>query len=197
MAEVAKLLIYPENSRLSPDHEQVRDLLLECGLLGDAFEFAGEQRYFAGPGFFSLVTFMGCSPAVEFEPADKSVPDVSSFCHIRLVETGSGFAQTGPDTVNARCRSCGQALAEQQAALKDWQQSYVCPGCGNETGLDKLNWRRSAAFGRYFIEIWSIYPKEAIPVDSLLTRLEVLTACTWNYAYVREAAPEAGQFLAQ
>lgn len=45
------------------------------------------------------------------------------------------------------------------------------------------NWRKSAGFARFFIEITEIYPKEAIPQPGLLSALETMSDERWKYFY--------------
>ena len=48
-----------------------------------------------------------------------------------------------------------------------------------------MNWRKSAGFARQFIEIFNVYPNEAVPADALLSALQQASGVTWKYFYVR------------
>ena len=64
---VPKLILYPATSEeVVRDQEQFQVALQEMGLTGEAFSFANEQRFLAGDKLLQLITFLGCSPYVEF-----------------------------------------------------------------------------------------------------------------------------------
>ncbi|NNF96521.1 MAG: hypothetical protein HKM94_06315, partial [Halobacteria archaeon] len=60
------------------DLEQV---LLQVGLIGQAWGDGTQQRYLIGERFLQLVTFLGCAPAIELEPPTNGNTE---FCHVGI-----------------------------------------------------------------------------------------------------------------
>jgi hypothetical protein len=46
--------------------------------------------------------------------------------------------------------------------------------------------RKTAGFGKVFVEIRGIYPAEAVPGEALLAALKDRTGGTWRYIYIKE-----------
>jgi hypothetical protein len=47
-----------------------------------------------------------------------------------------------------------------------------------------MNWRQLAGFGRFFIEVWGIFPHEAVPTEKLLKQLASHTpGVSWSFFY--------------
>ena len=78
-----------------------------------------------------------------------------------------------------------QRLREDLAAWKDQGAGslWACPDCRHEASPWQFNWRRSAGFGRCFIQINDIFPKEAIPQQQLLDKLNSHYGVSWHYFY--------------
>jgi hypothetical protein len=174
-----------------PEHLQ------SIGLAGDVFRVHEEVRYLAGEHFLQLITFLGCSPAIEFEPparAGEREPAASrgEFCHISLSITDTGPVFRGGNRLPPpRCPSCRKAVTEWPLALDAWRQApernaWECEKCGYTGRIQDLDFRRHGGFARTFIEIWGIHPSEAVPVDALLVSLGEFSDCDWNYMYVND-----------
>lgn len=187
MSEIARLLLYPVDMKMSPDVNKLLKLLEDIKFVGVPFGVGPEDRYLAGQHFFQFLTFLGCSPAIELEPAAGEVADPGRVCHFLPLEHAQPVARYGLDTLIPRCPSCRQRLEQARDWLADWEPGagYSCPSCGEVISLENLGWKRSAAFARFFLEVWNIYPGEAVPVDSLLQKLAAHTGCDWSYAYIR------------
>ena len=61
----------------------------------------------------------------------------------------------------------------------------LCPHCGQPLPFERIDWRRSAAYGRVFIEISNVYESEAVPTDALLEGLREFSGTAWDYGYLR------------
>ena len=61
--------------------------------------------------------------------------------------------------------------------------TWACPQCGNQGIASEINWRKSAGFSDCFIEITSIFPKEAVPASNLISSLAEFSNSTWNWFY--------------
>jgi hypothetical protein len=187
MSEIARLLLYPVDRNQLPDANKLLKILKDISFIGEPFEAGGGERYLAGEHFFQYLSFLGCSPAIALAPDAGEAIEPGRFCHIMMAEYPEPVARYGLDTVIPRCPSCRQRLEQARERLADWKAGTVqaCPACGESISPDQLAWKRTAVFGRFFLEIWNIYPGEAVPADSLLQKISVLTAGEWSYAYIR------------
>jgi hypothetical protein len=63
---------------------------------------------------------------------------------------------------------------------------WSCAACGCNSELTALHFRKTAGFGKVFVEIRGIYPSEAVPGAALLTTLQLQTGGRWRYMYIKE-----------
>ncbi len=185
----ARLILHVRDSAYVPaDIVQLAQQLREIGLIGKPWGEDSQQRYLIGERFLQLVTFLGCAPAIELEP---SADAHTEFCHIgisplypvpRFLADSQG--------VLPRCPHCRKRFANWQGAVAQWHENPAyqaqCPACQQLLSPVELDWQQSAGFGRCFISIFNIYPREAIPTEALLHTLEQATQQSWNYFYLRE-----------
>ncbi len=188
---IYRLLLHPQDANYAPESSgMIREILYDIGFIGESCgrsdnENAG-QAFMAGEQFLQLLTFMGCSPNISLAPQHDGDRD---YCHIVLspIYVQTRFRSHARD-VFARCPACGQRDADWQTPIERWQinvalKKYVCPHCHESMSLYDLRWRHLAGFGRFFIEIFSIFPQEGIPTDSLLSALEKACAQPWTYFF--------------
>ncbi len=189
---IRKMVLFPARPEALPDRPAaLPEQLVALGLLGEQFSWQGALHYCAGEDFLALITFLGCAPSVCLTPPQHGDVAGDAFCHVRL---------TGPlpdmqYRVNAaglqvRCR-CGHREADWQVMLTAWENApqtyrWTCPKCAQASAPPDLKWRHAAAFGRFFIEIWGIYPHEALPSEKLLESLRKASGVAWRFAYVSE-----------
>jgi hypothetical protein len=193
-----KLLLYPDNPDFHPaDPATLLARLQDIGLAGGSFRVQDQTRYLAGEHFLQLVTFLGCSPAIEFDPpadpgAVGAAAERGDFCHISLTLAKEHPAFRGGGRVPPpRCPSCRKAVSDWQQVLDDWQRTpdrdaWTCAQCGHHGRIQTLDFRRHGGFARVFIDIWGIHPSEAVPVDALLTSLAECSGTGWRYMYVND-----------
>ncbi|MDZ7804084.1 hypothetical protein [Thiohalophilus sp.] len=187
-SSLPSLLLYPLDPDYRPaDPPALIELLQQSGLIGDTLEDLPGERYQAGPAFLQHISFLGCSPAVEFEP---QAPGSDQFCHVGLRYSEQLQFRGGPQQVQVYCRQCRHREENWADIIDAWQVDpdryrYSCPRCGAESAATELNWRKSGAFARLFIELYNIYPHEAVPTDGILKRLRDATGVDWKYIYVR------------
>lgn len=147
----------------------LQQALKTLGLLGKARQ-PGE--FLAGSEYLNLVTYLGCSPQISLGEAETAT-------RITLCEsTPSPRLNAGTNVKSPRCKTCRQTIELADARL----QLQTCSHCGQPL---KLDWRRSAALGRVFIEISNVYESEAVPSEALLERLREATGMVWDYCYIR------------
>lgn len=173
----ASLILYPEEPDWSPDKLETITNCLNCiGLISDRITNV-EQHYLAGDKFLDLITFMGCSPSIKFSPDNAS----NTFTFINLITTSDITALTSGQTQQPHCPACNKSES-------DWRNNITatalqCSTCGKSSPPWHYNWRKSAGFGKVFVEITEIYPKEAIPQQALLDSLRHKTGLRWQYFY--------------
>ena len=151
--------------------------LKNIGLLDEAIKDR-KNAYLTGDRFLNHVAYMGCAPAIQFEPAD----DNSDYCHINL-----HFYDSARLIYNkARCRAphCPRC----HKPVDDWREQLsaaeiYCQQCQSHSPVDTIEWKKTAGYARLFIEITDVYPKEAIPQTALLERLSTLSNTQWRYFY--------------
>jgi hypothetical protein len=190
-----KLILHPRAPEDAPrDLALLRSSLEDIGLLGREFRLAGRVHHLPGESFLQLVTFLGCSPRVALDPpaGAEAAPSTlaEAFCHVRLDAAAYPEARLlgAEDMRPPRCRACRRDVADwarlapvgSGGAMQLWR----CPNCGHTAPLWTLDWRRGAAFTRFSIEIWGVYPHEAIPSDRLLAAVRCTSHGDWAFFYL-------------
>lgn len=171
--------------------------LSEMNFIGKAiFEQSADNatEYCVGESFLSSITFMGCSPYIELEPPEQFKPtDEANFCFIRLSKTLQANISYHAEQLELlktvpRCTQCRKVISNWSlkaqglnAAMNNW--SLNCPNCEALLTQDDLDWRKASGVGNVFVEILNVYLQEAVPTDSFLHQLEVITSSKWQYFY--------------
>jgi hypothetical protein len=126
-----------------------------------------------------LVTYLGCSPQValgENEAATtiriNGIFEVPHFLH-------------GSNLKSPRCPQCRKPT-DLLAVSPSADGNLECSYCGYAALPQTFDWRRSAAFGKVFIEISNVFESEAVPGEALTGCLEQATGEEWDYGYVRK-----------
>jgi hypothetical protein len=191
-----KLLLLPADPRTAAVAEDrlVRELQA-IGLIGAQMPLEKAVYYPVGEHFLQLVTFLGCSPAIELDPPGDSqeleqASAAGRFCHVFIV-SGEQLQFRGDSQTQApRCPRCRSPEPHWKAGLQAWQggdgPDWRCHDCGFSGLLSDLVFRKTAGFGRTFLEIRGIYPAEAVPGQALLDTLASLTGGPWTTLYLRE-----------
>jgi len=192
-----KLILLPAD----PDCPAVRTdrlarELQAIGLIGPPRQLNHDSFYPTGAHFLQLITFLGCSPMIELEPPSDPVTLASDsasgkFCHVFLSSSETIRFRSDPRPPTPRCPACRAPLADWQSLLQAWQvhpgnSDWQCSHCGHRGDITALGFRKSAGFGRSFIEIRGIYPSEAVPGETLLNTLKSLTGGDWSTLYIKE-----------
>ncbi len=168
--------------------------LNNLGFIGKTvFNQSIDQEYCVGDSFLQLVTFMGCSPYIEFEPPAQLRPEgVADFCFIRVLTTNGNpvlYHATQLDKLKTvpRCKHCRKVIAGwvEHAPVfnttNHWQLD--CPACGHKLTPGELDWRKASGSGNLFIEVVNVYLQEAVPTDAFLQQLETISTSPWQYFY--------------
>jgi len=192
-----KLILLPADPHVGADDcSDLAACLQNIGLIGGQSAHASGLFYPTGDRFLQLVSFLGCSPSIELEPPrnrtelDQAVAN-GRFCHIVLVcETTLQF-RADRQTRPPRCPHCGHPVPDWQVHIRTWQDNpaeshWSCTACGEAGELTDWVFRKTAGFGKVFLEIRGIYPSEAVPGEALLAALAEHTGGTWRYMYIKE-----------
>lgn len=173
----ASLVIYPTDPNWIPDDlEELIKVLQEVGLAGGSLN-KNENSFLVGENFLDQISFMGCSPNIKLENENND----GEFTFIRITTTETITALTGKHSFSPHCPQCKKPEKNWRELLKDNQ--LTCSHCQQVSNAWLFNWRKSAGFGRCFIEITDIYPKEAIPQALLLELLEDRLRVSWEYFF--------------
>lgn len=190
---VYRLVLHPQNADYAPESsETIQKILFETGFIAESHSVLDSrsadvgQSFLVGEQFLQLLTFMGCSPSINLTPQHDADRD---YCHIVLspIYAHVHFRSHERD-VFARCPECGRRDANWPALIERWYRDrsrigYVCHQCHKSTSLYDLRWRQVAGFGRFFIDVFSIFPQEGIPSNHLLSALEDACAQPWTYFF--------------
>ncbi len=159
------------------DHKQFVTLLQNNGLISKTLPNQ-KNGFYVGEQFFDYIAYMGCSPTIKFEASETQ----QDFCHIKFHQYET--AKLIVSKIQSRaphCPSCNKPV-------KNWlnnktESSINCDLCNTTANIGDFNWRKMAGFARVFIEITDIFPKEAVPQETLLDLLSEICKTEWHYFY--------------
>lgn len=181
------LFLVPEHphSQFS-DMTSLKTLLVKIGLIQDKTTGNDSDTFLCGDNFAQLITFMGCSPHLVFEPPENGS---EKYCHIGLYSFEAIRLFTGSQTAPPRCPACRFRIADWRSLQETWSQAesgghWHCPKCHTDSTPHELDWRQSGGAGRVAIEIRNIFPGEAVPVDRLMGKLAEVSSEKWRYFYL-------------
>lgn len=165
-----------------PEPAELEYQLREIGLIGQRF---GHWRhvFLAGNRFLQLVTFLGCSPYLRLEPEGD---DDTGFCRISFI---GPFARPrlihGSNTRPPRCPHCGARMSLWRESLASDDTVISCPHCNEDSPVERLDWRRNAGSGRFFLQLSEVFPGEAVPLPAMMEHLRG-AGPAWDYFYVQQ-----------
>jgi hypothetical protein len=180
---IGRLIIAPTDPWLGLSPQSLVSHLQQMGLCGEPLPDRPEH-YAAGEDFLRWISFAGCSPFMRFEP--ESATD-QAFCHLHIHRVdGQPLFVSGANSKPPTCPACRKALRDWRTLMRAWQQTSVpphCPACDAAIAVDRLNWRRHAGLARTLVEIFNVFPGEAVPVDGLFAELKRLDGHAWHYFF--------------
>ncbi len=187
ISQLHRLILLPSDIDYAPPSwKPITEALQTAQFIGDSWGHENGQRYLTGDQFLSFITFMGCSPYIVFDPPSDGSLD---FCHIQLspIYTATQF-RGASHNVFARCPQCRKRINNWEPAIAKWRTNsaataFHCDKCHAENPLYQLGWRHTAGFARMFMDVYSIYPHEGVPTDSLFALLENVSGTPWHYFY--------------
>jgi hypothetical protein len=195
---VHKLVLYPAQlDRPAVETATLVAALQDIGLIAAPLCHEPANGYRAGEQFLQLVSFLGCSPAIELEPpldpdeCERACAS-GSLCHIRFPSLENRIRFRADKRLPApRCPQCRKSEDRWPTLIERWhadprETRWACRVCGYHGRLFDLNFRQRGAFGRSFIDIRGIHPAEAVPGESLLATLGELSGCDWRYMFLHD-----------
>lgn len=190
MDTTAKLVLFPHGHDLpTAGVDDLAGLLRDIGLVtGETMELEGRRHHLLGDGLFDLVTFLGCAPSLELAPPASGQPGPMDF--VSLCPMGPfpvPRLRRGRNTTAPPCPACGSRDPGWR-----WQGATgSCNACGAAADAAALPWRKSAAVGSFFLDLWAIYPAEAVPAPALLEHLAGFSGGPWRYGYLLDEIEDA------
>lgn len=163
------------------DSSELVSFLRQIGLISKAIEDR-DDSFLTGDQYLSQIAYMGCSPAITFEASDND----DRFCHVRLhLYDSARLIYSQIQSRTPVCPHCRKPMDDWQQQLTSQvnRQQMSCTYCNETTAIEDLNWRKMAGYAHLFIEITDVYPKEALPQQSLLDRLAAHSGTSWQYFY--------------
>lgn len=184
MEPTALLVLYPHHHAVEAAHDTALvERLAILGLIGAAVSMGKRTHYATGDEFLNLVTFLGCAPHLALEPPPAPCP--MDFVNVSLSgPLGAPRLRRGRNTVTPPCPGCGARDHCWDPVPGPGGPALRCNACGTITPAAELNWRKTAAMANCFIDIWGIYPAEAVPNPALMERLAAFSGGPWRHAYL-------------
>jgi hypothetical protein len=191
-----KLLLHPQDARFHVPPERLATHLQAIGLIGPPRALGTDRFYPAGEHFLQLITFLGCSPAIELEPPGDpeqlaGASASGTFCHVFLECGTQPRFRHDPRSAPPRCPGCREPFPNWSelcaSARNDPVHSmWTCPACRQSGEFSRLPFRKNAAIASCWLEIRGIYPSEAIAGAALLQSLHTLGGGNWQTVYLQE-----------
>ena len=175
-----KLLIHPTSPDCRIDIKNMT-LLLDSTVFISKEGLGKHGPFPVGNRFLQLLTFMGCSPHIRLEPEH---PGDEDYVYIKLIESESPLLLASDNSRTPACPNCRKPAFPDWSVFEQEEAPLVCRHCGTKVVPETLRWRNDAGIARFFIEINSIYPGEAQPVDSMMQQLREASGCEWRYFYL-------------
>lgn len=193
MATYRQLVFRPDhNVDAALTQAGLAQVLTELGIVGELITHERPYRYFIGERFLQHLSFMGCAPALEFEPAGSTGIDWSGFTYVMVSPL---FQQPRflVDELMARprCPACQARQSITKALPRGCRDKLICQHCETANPIAAWSWREFGGCSRIYFSIVNVYPKESIPTDSFLQRLAVSTSIDWQFFYANDELPES------
>ena len=181
-----QLVLRPADISWQPDNRQAwLDQLRQLGFLGEQVDTRHHDRFCIGEHFLQLLSFMGCSPAVEFSPANGLDIDWHQFIYIYVPEA---LADTrwlaDQQTARPACPACNKRTRDWLGKVTNAGDILQCPACDGSAPVCEWNWYDGGGCATQFICVVNVYPREAIPSDHFLNRLASISEVAWRYFYI-------------
>jgi len=167
--------------------------LSELNIIGNSIIKDNNDYFFAGEHYLQYISFLGCSPYLNFEPKtdialsdlQDTLPDLN-YVQFNFNSTHYSFNKT-EFGVKAICPVCKSKIIQWQGLIDTWEKDnkpkLPCPQCKQTISILDINWRKTAGFYLSAILFYGIQSELAVPADNFLTRLEDITNSKWRYFF--------------
>lgn len=180
-----QLILIPDEADWSPASTDWSECLREFGLLGNPVTTDAPNRFLIGKLFLQHVSFMGCSPAVEFEPDHNDETQWDSFTFVYVPESrAKPLWVADPQMARPACPHCQKRNADWVKPCRPDENMLGCVHCKQSAPLCNWKWFDGGGCARQFICIVNVFPREAIPSDHLLQQLANATGVGWHYFFL-------------
>lgn len=177
-----RLVLFPQDAENPPVAKSAMcHHLLELKLMSGVSR-RHPHLHLPGSEFMSLVTFLGCSPAVSMTAEAEQTPNPYFIEAVKGQD--SVVAICGSSHRDPRCPQCKREATNWNRVAES-DTGLVCTQCGFRSSLSDWDWRHRAGYGRQWINVWGVYEGEAVPGDKLLESLHILSGVAWNYAWCK------------
>jgi len=188
------LILKPVNSENVMLYEKkLKQLMSELDIIDAPMVHENNNYYFAGSNYLQHISFLGCSPYLNFEPKNKfTLTDVkqtiADLNYIEFVLNSNNYLFNNINFgVKAICPKCKKRITQWQEIITAWQENLdstaPCPQCQQTISILNINWKKTAGFYKSAIIFHGIQAELALPSDNFLLQLEKTTDQKWLYFY--------------
>ncbi|VAW91266.1 hypothetical protein MNBD_GAMMA22-2686 [hydrothermal vent metagenome] len=188
------LVLIPINQQYISDVQvKISNALLELNITQSAIINNNTEYFFAGDSYLQFISFLGCSPYLNFNPQKQlTLSDlkqtIADLNYIQILSNSEDYVFLNTQYgVKAICPACKKKMTEWQSLIIQWQSNLKletnCKQCLNAISLLDIDWKRTAGFFKTAIIFHGIQAELAVPSDELLLKLEKLTKLQWQYFY--------------
>jgi len=182
-----RLIFYTSEGVFDAIESHCITVLQQKDFISGSWSYQNDVLYLAGNKFSSLLMFCGCAPRIEFKPLVNGELG-SNFVAIQFVSFSANHFYTGKYPFHYSCSKCSTSIPLNDSVTDNQSSFFSCPQCSRQYNYHKINWRRKAGFGQFFIEVKGIFEGEVIPSDELLNILSSITDSNWKYFYADESS---------
>ncbi len=188
------LVLIPNNHQpFSESQITINEVLSKLDVISHAIIKGNTKYFFAGDAYLQFISFLGCSPFLNFNPTKTlTLTDlkqtIADLNYIQIIsDSGKYNFQRTEYGVKAICPACKKKIAEWQSLITQWQSDLKlntsCHQCQKNISLLDINWKKTAGFFKTAIIFHGIQAELALPSDSFLMQLEDITNVQWRYFY--------------
>ncbi len=170
------LYLYPSEPHKPFTAQELADFLSQQQLGLDTKQ---AERMKAGPRLMEHITYLGCSPALASGGSESEI-------HLHMFPDIQGMGGDSIETL--RFPRCKHTIPNPSKLLSSPSYAeWKCDQCYNSGVNSEINWRKSAAYSDVFIEVTSIFPKEAIPSENFIQSLNQFSHSAWKWFYAQSS----------
>ncbi len=194
MAKLNCLVIKPiRQIDLSQYKNTIIKTLYDLGIINKTIIETNPHYFFAGDNYLQHISFLGCSPYLNFEPQKKltssdlnnTIADLN-YIHFYCSTETVCFKNTDFG-VKAVCPKCRTKISEWRNLISNWEKNSElkanCPECQQTLNITDIDWKKTAGFFNTAILFYGIQAELAVPTDNFLAQLNGMTKTEWHYFY--------------